>query len=346
MNPAGVYLSVPFCRQKCSYCNFASDAHTAALLPRYLRALETEILHRPELWTKAQIPAYDDASVNSIYLGGGTPGMLAGEQLARLLHAVGQSFHLEGNAEVTLEASPENATAANAGGWAAAGINRVSLGVQSMAVEELRAVGRKQDAATVAAAFSALRSAGINNISADLIAGLPHQTLVSWQQSLRSLLDLQPDHVSVYLLEADEDSRLGREILAKGRRYHAADVPGEDMLAEFYALAIDFLRDAGLEQYEISNFCRPGRESRHNEKYWTGAPYFGFGIDAHSYDGTSRWANTESLDGYCDAAETLTPALAERSQLQRAGKTRRTALPWIATPSGNFRVRRERRIRD
>ena len=301
MNPVGIYLSIPFCRQKCTYCNFASEAHAPESLPEYLRLLESEMQHRATLWPKAGIPSWDDATADTIYLGGGTPGLLAGEQLASLLRMACASFHVKQagpGIEVTLEASPENVTEASARAWASCGVNRISMGVQSMLKDELRAVGRMHDADTVRRAVACLRAAGIENISVDLIAGLPHQTPESWRVSLDQLIDLAPAHFSVYMLEVDEDSHLGRELLEGGQRYRAAAVPSEEQVADFYCTAIETLRAANFEQYEISNFARPGRESRHNGKYWTNAPYFGFGVDAHSYDGERRWANTDSLDAY------------------------------------------------
>jgi len=301
VTPAGIYLSIPFCRQKCTYCNFASEAHAAESLPEYLRLLESEIRDRAALWPSAGIPAWDDATADTIYLGGGTPGLLTAEQLAGLLRMACASFPVkqcEPGIEVTLEASPENVTEASAGAWASCGVNRISMGVQSMVTQELRAVGRMHDADTVRRATACLRAAGIRNISADLIAGLPHQTPESWRVSLERLLELEPAHFSVYMLEVDEDSHLGRELLGGGPRYRAGAVPPEEQVADCYCTAIETLRAAGYEQYEISNFARPGCESRHNWKYWSNAPYFGFGVDAHSYDGARRWANTDSLDVY------------------------------------------------
>ena len=304
MKPAGVYSSVPFCRQKCTYCNFASDAHPAHLLPEYLRLLASEILHRSALWQAAGIPACrDERAVDTIYLGGGTPGLLSEEQLGSLLEAVRSSFRVEAGVEITLEASPENVTPATGSGWAACGVNRISLGVQSMVQQELRAVGRMHDAETVRRAFAALRSAGIENISADLIAGLPFQTVQSWRVSLDALLELNPAHLSVYMFEVDEDSRLGRELLTGGSRYRTGAVPTEEHVADFYCATIESLRAAGFNHYEISNFARPSFESRHNLKYWTDAPYFGFGVEAHSYDGARRWANTDSLERYLETME-------------------------------------------
>jgi oxygen-independent coproporphyrinogen-3 oxidase len=172
-----------------------------------------------------------------------------------------------------------------------------------MVTRELRATGRSHDSETVAAAFANLKEAGIENITADLIAGLPHQTEESWEETLRLLSQLRPAHLSVYMLEVDADSRLGKEILVGGKRYGAGTVPSEEQVVQFYSIALQRLRDSGFERYEISNFAQPGRASRHNDKYWTGAPYFGFGLDAHSYDGQRRWSNTDNLSDYLNALE-------------------------------------------
>jgi oxygen-independent coproporphyrinogen-3 oxidase len=181
----------------------------------------------------------------------------------------------------------------------------VSLGVQSFVPREIRATGRKHDAETVASEMAALREAGIGEINIDLIAGLPHQTEASWRESLAWVERLAPPHVSVYMLEVDGDSRLGREILAGGARYGAAQAPGDDLAATLYEIAVERLAAMGIARYEISNFARPGRESLHNLKYWLLEPYRGFGADAHSFDGLMRRANPESLDEYLAGAEAV-----------------------------------------
>jgi oxygen-independent coproporphyrinogen III oxidase len=286
-----------------------------------MESLAGEINRHNELWTAAGIPIPEaSSSVDSIYLGGGTPGMLDGPQLAQVLDAVRESFEVEPGCEVTIEASPENVTPAAASTWAGCGVNRVSLGVQSMVRAELRAVARLHDAAVVADAFAALRGAGIKNISVDLIAGLPRQTASSWETSVLSLLDSQPQHFSVYMLEVDEDSRLGSELLREGERYHASEVPSDEHVAAFYCAAMDLLRDSGFEHYEISNFALPGKRSRHNLKYWTHAPYFGFGTDAHSFDGERRWANADSVGGYIERIESNRPAIAELHPVSKREK--------------------------
>jgi oxygen-independent coproporphyrinogen-3 oxidase len=284
----GVYVSWPFCAQKCTYCNFASGVFPRELEQQYLDALTREINSSKFVWTP-----------ETVYLGGGTPSSMAPEALARLLALIpGRPWK-----EATLEAAPGLITREQARAWVAAGIGRVSLGVQSFVDIELRRTGRKHDAAGVAADVALLREEGIRDINIDLIAGLPGQTAAGWQCSLDWIGRLQPGHVSVYMLEVDEDSRLGQELLLGGVRYGALDVPGEQQIVDFYEQAVERLAALGLARYEISNFARPGEESLHNLKYWQLEPYFGFGADAHSFDGELRWQNVESPQAYVAAAD-------------------------------------------
>jgi oxygen-independent coproporphyrinogen-3 oxidase len=205
--------------------------------------------------------------------------------------------------EVTLEADPETIEGEKAAAWVRAGINRVSFGVQSFSDKELAAAGRMHRRADIYRAAPILREAGIGNIGFDLIAGLPHQTKESWQQSLEELAALAPEHVSVYLLEIDEGSRLGREVLQGGARYSAGALPSEDEMADSYETAQEFLARAGYHHYEISNWAKPGYESRHNQKYWRREPYLGFGAGAHSFSGTERWANAHDAAAYVSALQ-------------------------------------------
>jgi len=279
----GVYISYPFCAQKCTYCNFASGVLPAELEGRYLDALEQEIARHPWRWTP-----------ESVYLGGGTPSRLPPADLERILAGVpGKPW-----TEATIEAAPGGITAELAAGWRRAGITRVSLGVQSFVEEELRLTGRKHTAEIVEREIAILRGVGIEDINIDLIAGLAAQSLDSWFASIDWIERLQPPHVSVYMLEVDEDSRLGLEILREGPRYGAARVPDEEQVAEFYEAAVRELAGLGLARYEISNFAKPGHESRHNLKYWRLEPYAGFGVDAHSFDGGIRWQNTDEVREY------------------------------------------------
>jgi oxygen-independent coproporphyrinogen-3 oxidase len=279
----GVYISWPFCAQKCTYCNFASGVLPRDLEPRYLDALLREIAAHEWQFTP-----------ETIYLGGGTPSGAAAGHIARTLAALpGAPWR-----EATIEAAPGTLTRDRVNEWQHAGINRVSLGVQSFIRQELARTGRRHNAAIVTADIALLREHGIHNINVDLIAGLPGQTAASWEESLAATLRLDPPHVSVYMLEVDDDSRLGAEILLGGKRYGASDVPSEDQIADFYETAVDRLRAHGIERYEISNFAGKGAESLHNLKYWKRAPYIGFGADAHSFDGASRWRNVEAAQEY------------------------------------------------
>ena len=299
----GIYISVPFCRTKCSYCNFASNVFLRAEFERYVERVCADIENASR--TAEQMGGRIEREVDSIYLGGGTPTVLEGEQLERMFDALRARFLVSSNAEVTVECAPGTLTSGLLNTLLRCGVNRVSLGVQSFVDAEAAAVGRLHKRATVLADISRLRAAGINNINVDLIAGLPHQTRESWEQSLSETIATGAPHVSVYMLEIDDDSRLGRELIAGGTRYHAHFVPDEGAVAEFYLAACERLEAAGVTQYEISNFARPGLESRHNLKYWTRQPYLGFGVDAHSMlrsvDPTLegvRFATADSLERY------------------------------------------------
>jgi putative oxygen-independent coproporphyrinogen III oxidase len=302
MNTLGIYVQVPFCQTKCTYCNFHTGVVSSARFAPYVDCVCREMAGRQRLYEAAGIalPAgLADAVVDTIYIGGGTPSLLDPGHLRRIVDATRGSFTAE-LTEVTLEADPETVSAEKATAWVAAGINRVSFGVQSFSDEELKAAGRMHRRVDVYRAAGILRGAGIGNISFDLIAGLPKQTAATWRDSLDSLVELAPEHVSVYLLEVDEGSRLGSELLRGGNRYSAGDVPNDDAMAEFYETACSVLGAAGYEHYEISNWGRPGFASRHNLKYWRREAYLGFGAGAHSFSGTERWANAH------DAAEYVT----------------------------------------
>lgn len=280
---AAVYVSYPFCSQKCTYCNFASGVFGSDLERRYVEALCTELRSHVWAWTP-----------ETLYLGGGSPCRMETETLARVLGLVPGRPWLE----ATLELAPGSVTWNRARQWRELGISRVSLGVQSFVAAELARAGRKHTAETVAQEVELLRRAGIANINIDLIAGLPGQTTRSWSESLEWVARLDVPHVSVYMLEIDEDSRLGREFLSGGARYGAREIPSEEAVADFYEAALDRLEALGLRRYEISNFARRGFESRHNLKYWRLEPYVGFGADAHSFDGTIRRRNAEHPADY------------------------------------------------
>jgi oxygen-independent coproporphyrinogen-3 oxidase len=278
--PLGVYISVPFCRTKCSYCNFASDVFSKAVFERYIDLVCSDIANAER--DAAEMGGKFEREVDSIYLGGGTPTVLEPAQLQRLFDAVRAQFSVTPDAEVTVECAPGTLSSQLLEALLRGGVNRVSLGVQSFVDREAAAVGRLHKHATVLEDIAHLRAAGIYNVNIDLIAGLPHQTAQSWQESLQQVIASEVPHASVYMLEVDDDSRLGRELIAGGSRYHAHFVPDDDATADFYLSACEMLSAAGISQYEISNFSRPGFESRHNLKYWSRQPYLGFGVDAHS----------------------------------------------------------------
>jgi len=301
--PLGLYISVPFCRTKCSYCNFASDVFSRSVHQTYIDRVCDSIECAAD--TADQIGGQFERSVDSVFLGGGTPTVLDISQLGRLFVTIGSTFEMRLNPEVTVECAPGTITPAVIDAFQSCGVNRVSLGVQSFVDQEAASVGRLHNSTTVRDDILRLRAAGITAINVDLIAGLPHQTPESWSTSVEQAIECGVPHVSVYMLEVDEDSRLGRELIAGGIRYHAHFVPNEDMVADFYEEACERLNRAGIRQYEISNFCREGSESRHNLKYWTRQPYIGFGVDAHSMlfaqageIESMRFSTSESLEKY------------------------------------------------
>jgi oxygen-independent coproporphyrinogen-3 oxidase len=278
---AGVYIAWPFCAQKCTFCNFASGVFPAALEREYESALIAEISAFDWPWPP-----------ETLYLGGGTPSRMPGPTLERLLALIpGRPWR-----EATIEAAPGSVT----GEWARLGINRVSLGVQSFVPREIAQTGRRHTAEVVEREMRLLREQGIRRFNIDLIAGLAHQTPASWRESLDWVERLDPGHVSVYMLEVDEDSRLGGEIFRGGARYGASHAPPEELVVELYETAAERLAAMGLARYEISNFARPGEESLHNLKYWHLEPYAGFGADAHSFDGTTRRANARTPAEYIE----------------------------------------------
>jgi oxygen-independent coproporphyrinogen-3 oxidase len=285
---AGIYISWPFCAQKCTYCNFASAVQPKDMEDRYARALVAEFAGQAWQWKP-----------ETLFIGGGTPSGIDAAEIEVLLAPLpGRAWR-----EATIEAAPGSLTIEKIRAWKRAGINRASLGVQSFIKAELARTGRRHDAGTVERDVAMLRGEGIENINLDLIAGLPGQTAESWRASLAGVIRLGVPHVSVYMLEVDEDSRLGSEILLGGKRYGAFDVPSDDLIASFYEVAAEELAHHGICRYEISNFARPGSESSHNMKYWRREPYVGFGSDAHSFDGVTRWQNVETAREYVDRTE-------------------------------------------
>jgi len=308
-----IYISVPFCRTKCSFCNFASGVFSRGVFVQFVEQVCSELAGSQSI--ACELGGVLDPRVDSIYLGGGTPSVLAPDQLQRIFQAVREEFDVHGDAEITVECAPGTIGDQILETLLRSGVNRVSLGVQSFIDKECSSVGRLHTREITLSDIARLRSVGIGNISIDLIAGLPYQTAESWDFSLSEALATGVPHVSVYMLEVDEDSWLGTELLAGGSRYHAHFAPDEDLTADFYIQACERLERDGVQQYEISNFARQVTQSvglwdsRHNLKYWTRQPYMGFGVDAHSMliavpelraDGVNavRFATPDSLDGY------------------------------------------------
>jgi oxygen-independent coproporphyrinogen-3 oxidase len=295
----GLYIQVPFCQTKCTYCNFHTGVVSSNRFAPYIHAVQHEAANAPALLANAGI-ILPQATVDTIYIGGGTPSLLNPELLAALLHTIQERFPCDLQ-EVTLEADPETVTPEKVRHWVASGINRISFGSQSFVDDELKAAGRVHRAVDIYYAVPILRDAGIHNISFDLIAGLPKQTHDSWSHSIAETLVLSPEHISIYMLEIDEGSRLGLEVLNHGSRYSARELPAEEAMADFYELAQRELKFAGYEQYEISNWAKPGFASRHNLKYWRREPYLGVGAGAHSFSGQERWSNLPDAAAYVAA---------------------------------------------
>src|SRR5438105_4692218 len=270
----GLYISVPFCKSKCSYCNFASDVFPSAKMESYVQRLVADMN-----WAErraARAGANFDRHADTIYLGGGTPSLLEPGQMEQIFAAVRNNFDVSIDAEITVECAPGTLNPAMVETLAKCGVNRVSLGVQSFVDAEARAVGRLHTREIVKEDVNRLRSAGITNINVDLIAGLPHQKTSSWEFSLTEVIALDVPHVSVYMLEVDEDSRLGRELIAGGARYHAHFVPDDGLTAELYERACERLSATGIVPYEISNFVRPGKELHQHLKYLPRQPDAGY----------------------------------------------------------------------
>ena len=322
---AGIYIHTPFCRSRCSYCDFATGMFESEVAERYVRAVVAEISR----WSEVA----PSAPIDTIYFGGGTPSLLTVAQLESILNVVRgtvrtpltcsmpeafvPAFEVTDDAEITLEINPGDGGASvearheTMREWRRLGINRASFGAQTFDDRELKMLGRTHDASDIGQTFQLLRDAGFENINFDLIAALPGQTLEGWTRNLDKALQLGAEHLSLYLLDVHEGTPLHDQI-NRGMR----SKPDEDLAAEMYALMIERVCAAGYEHYEISNFCLPGFASRHNTKYWNGAPYYGFGNSAHSYDGARRrWANERDAAKYVDLVERSDSVIIERTEL-------------------------------
>lgn len=306
MTRAGLYIHIPFCRSRCSYCDFATGIYQGELAERYVTAVVEEIAGSANI----------GSSVDTIYFGGGTPSLLTPAQLDRILSALHKHFEVQPDTEVTLEMNPGTVTPAQLRAFRQLGINRASFGAQTFDDAELAKLGRSHTSVETLETFHNLRVAGFDNVSFDLIAGLPGQTLAHWQKNVDRALALDPEHLSFYLLEVHSGTPLADHI-----RRGLQPRPDEDLAAEMYEWMLERAADAGYEHYEISNLCKPGFSSRHNTKYWTGAAYYGFGCSAHSFDGPSvdkgprRWSNQRDVLRYVEAVEQRASPIVEQQEL-------------------------------
>ena len=297
----GLYVHVPFCAAICNYCNFNRGLFDAGLKDRYLSAVVGEIQS-----------AADGSAADTVFFGGGTPSLLEPDEISQILDACRDSFALDPGAEITLEANPETVTLERLAGFREAGINRVSFGVQSFRDDELQRLSRLHSAGRAREAFGMARAAGFDNISLDLMMWLPQQSVGQWLESVDALIDVGPDHASLYLLEIYPNAPL-RDAMARGQWSVAPD----DDAADMYGRAMERLEAAGYRQYEISNVSRPRREARHNIKYWTDGEWLGFGPGAHSTRGGVRWKNLSATGDYAAAVEAGRTPVSERRLLSR-----------------------------
>lgn len=308
MKPAGIYIHIPFCRSRCSYCDFATGMYNATTAERYVLSVVTEIESSGEVQSAEP--------VDTIYFGGGTPSLLAPVQVETLMQAVRDRFSVSHSAEVTMEINPGTVTREMLGSFRGLGVNRASFGAQTFDDNELSRLGRSHSSDDTRRTFRYLRDAGFENVSFDLIAGLPGQTMAGWRRNLAEAFALGPEHLSFYLLEVHQGTPLAEHI-----RSGVQPRPDDDLAAEMYEVMLDKASEAGYEHYEISNLCLPGRQSRHNSKYWTAAPYYGFGCSAHSYDGSlRRWGNERDLLRYMELTENGASPIAEETCLTTADR--------------------------
>lgn len=293
---AGAYIHIPFCKSRCSYCDFATDVYRDNnSVERYVSGLCREIESAPLI---NGIPPFRHGSdlkprIDTIYFGGGTPSLLTPQQVERILIAVDKRFTLTDGIEITIEMNPATVSPESLAGYRSLGINRASFGVQTFNDIDLKLLARGHDADDARQTYKMLRNAGFTNVSFDLIAGLPGQSIDDWSRNLDEAIEMSPEHLSLYLLEIHESTPLAEQVRS-GRRTPIDD----ELAAQMYEMLLDRLAAAGYEQYEISNFSRPGFESRHNSKYWTLDPVFGFGVSAHSFDGQRRYANERDTNKY------------------------------------------------
>ncbi len=304
----GLYLHIPFCSAICNYCNFNRGLFDAAVKTRYVAALEAEI-RRAGAADGGVTPA------DTIFFGGGTPSLLEPEEIGRLIQACRESFVLAGDAEVTLETNPETSSRERMERFRAAGVNRISFGVQSFREPELRRLGRLHTAGRAIRAVDEARAGGVDNISLDLMMWLPQQSRTDWQESVETLIEVGPEHASLYLLELYPNAPLKEEMARAGWSL----APDEDA-ADMYLWSLERLDQAGYGQYEISNVSRPGSESRHNLKYWTDGEWLGFGCGAHSTRAGVRWKNVSATEAYIARVAAGEAVVAETNRLTPDGR--------------------------
>jgi oxygen-independent coproporphyrinogen-3 oxidase len=288
---SGIYLHIPFCRSKCNYCNFISRPWDKSLGARYWRAVVREL----EAYVD---PAVEIPPVDSIYLGGGTPSLLPSAHVEGMLTACRNRFAIVPDCEISMEANPGTLTREKLSRCLSAGVNRVSMGAQSFWDDELAAICRIHKADQIVTSCCLLREAGLRNFSLDLMLGLPGQTEARWRASLHAAIAMEPSHLSFYMLELSSKTPLFG-LVESGK----CRLPDDDAVADWYLIGIDILESHGYEQYEISNFARPGCQCRHNLKYWRREPVLGFGVAAHSHDVATRYANSSDLDEYLESVE-------------------------------------------
>jgi len=310
----GLYLHVPFCSAICSYCNFNRGLFDADVKARYVGALEREIRTAPFPFETSPAPR----DVDSIFFGGGTPSLLEPSEIARLIDACRSNFQIAGDAEITLETNPETATPERLAAFRKAGVNRISFGVQSFDDEELARLGRIHSARRAREAIQEARAAGFTNLSFDLMLWLPGQSFSSWLRTVDEAVALEPDHLSLYLLELYPNAPL-KEAMARASSQPWAQAP-DDEAADMYLAGLDRLDLAGFGQYEISNVAKPGFESKHNLKYWRSGDWYGFGCGAHSTVDGWRWRNLASTSDYVrrvEAGEAVAESIAQQSADER-----------------------------
>ena len=318
---AGLYVHVPFCAVRCSYCDFSSGALSAAAVERYLAALEREAARRA--------PAAAGLRFSSVFFGGGTPSALAARHFERLWRTLAGSFTIARDAEITLEANPESVRGRLLDAWRRAGVNRLSMGAQSFDPVELGRLGRLHDAARPGVALGLARAHGFERLSLDLMFGFPGHGEASWRATLERALDLEPQHLSAYCFIPEPGTPLGNAALAG-----AEPLPSPDLQADLYALLTGRLEAAGYGCYETSNFCRPGAEARHNLVYWLRRPYVGLGPSAHGFAGGARYGNHYALERWAAALECSAAPEHERELETEASATSECVMLALRLGSG------------